>query len=277
MGELERITRVKEGRSVVPISAQATIERGADGRYRLHLRTQREDQSGTTDLAATSCAVLTRGVTLVLVLALGDGVEIVDEKPPEPEPAKKPEPPPPPPPKPRPLTLRPPLPSDPLRASPWLSAIGTWGASAKPAFGPQLGVELGREHWRALLEIAYFPPVSADPVSGIAARYSALTGALGGCARLPVGGWAFAGCAAFELGLVRGASSGAFQDGAATAPWLAAGPRVVVHAPLVARLKLRAALGLSVAFEPPRFAIRDLGEVHSVARFVPSASLGLSL
>lgn len=276
MGELERITRVKEGRVVVPISAQATIERTADGRYRLHLRTQREDQTGNTDLVATSCPVLKRGVTLVLVLALGDGVEVVDEAPAPVE--KKPEPPPPPPPNPKPAPpppMRPPTES--LRVSPWLAATLASGLSGKPAFAPQLGVELGQRHWSALAEVAYFPARAGDSRQGIEARYSALSGALAGCARWPIGGWAVSGCAAFSLGFVRGESNGAFQDGAATAPWVAAGPRLVLHAPLVARLKLRAALGLDIGFEPPAFAIRDLGEVYTVSRLVPSASLGLAL
>ncbi|HEY1535074.1 MAG TPA: hypothetical protein VGF76_13700, partial [Polyangiaceae bacterium] len=95
MAELARITRVKPGRLVASIRAEAVIERGSDGRYQLRLRTQREDQTGETELDATSCAALERGVTLILALALGDGVDVVDEKSASPETPSRPPPPPP--------------------------------------------------------------------------------------------------------------------------------------------------------------------------------------
>ena len=91
--ELTRITRVKPGREVVPVRAQAKIDRLPDGRYRLRLLTEREGQSGETDLDATSCPVLKRGVTLVLALTLGDGVDVVDEPAAAEPPPKKPAPP----------------------------------------------------------------------------------------------------------------------------------------------------------------------------------------
>ncbi|HEX3775336.1 MAG TPA: hypothetical protein VHV51_12780, partial [Polyangiaceae bacterium] len=64
MSELSRITRVKPGRVVTAIRAQAQIARTSDGHYKLSLRTEREDQTGDTELEATSCSVLKRGVTL---------------------------------------------------------------------------------------------------------------------------------------------------------------------------------------------------------------------
>ena len=56
--ELERITRVKPGRDITSVRAQAQIERTPNGRYRLRLRTEREGQTGETDLDAASCPVL---------------------------------------------------------------------------------------------------------------------------------------------------------------------------------------------------------------------------
>src|SRR6185436_19146289 len=98
--ELERITRVKPGREIARVRAQAQIERTPDGRYRLRLLTEREGQTGETDLDATTCPVLKRGVTLVIALTLG--VDVVADataaaaatpsEPPRPE--KRPEPPP---------------------------------------------------------------------------------------------------------------------------------------------------------------------------------------
>lgn len=287
MAELARITRVKPGRAVTPIHAQAKIERGGEGRYRLRLRTQREDQTGDTDLDATTCPVLKRGVTLVLALALGDGVDLVDEKAPL-EPTEAPPPAP---------LLAPPVPrkvpapapkladaraQGGLRASPWLAASGAWGQTAKPAFGAQLGLELGQVHWQALAQVSFYPARAADAVQGIEAAYGSLIGALGGCARAPLRAWSLSACASFEVGGIRGssrsASHAAFSGGSSTAPWYAVAPGLVLTGPIAGRLKFRLAATLSVALDPPHFAVHGVsGNVYEVARFVPALSLGLSL
>ena len=282
MSELARITRVKRGRVVTPISAQASIERANDGRYRLRLRTQREDQTGDTDLDATTCPVLKRGVTLVLALALGDGVDLVDEKAPPPadEPPAPPAPPKPPPPAPRAkprIGLVPARPRAGLRWAPWLAATGAWGLNGKPSLGPQLGLEVGPAYFQGLAQVSYYANAAAEPVQGIDSSFSALVGAVGGCGRLPVGAWAFAACAVFEVGGIHGSASGAFRNSSSTAPWYAVGPSFVVTAPLHRALKLRLAASLSVALDPPHFAIQGLRDVYVVSRSVPALSLGLAL
>jgi len=278
MAELARITRVKPGRALTAINAQATIEHASDGRYHLRLRTQREDQAGDTDLDATTCAVLKRGVTLVLALALGDGVDLVDEKSAPPEAAPEPPKPIAPPPKPAPLPPPPsPKPDRGLHWAPWLAGSAAWGLSAKPAFAPQIGLAVGHRHWQALAQLSYAPPRSAPRVQGIDSSYNAFVGALGACARLPLAMWSLAGCGVFELGVVHGRSGGAFQDGSATAPWYAAGPLFVLTAPLAGGVALRAAGGFSIGFDPPHFAIRGLRDVYVVSRVVPAVSLGFSL
>ena len=210
MAELARITRVKPGRAVTPIRAQAKIERASESRYRLQLRTQREDQTGDTDLDATTCPVLKRGVTLVLALALGDGVDLVDEKaPPQDDTPARPAVLPAHPPQGVPVAPKPVLPRAPalgLRVAPWLAASGAWGQTAKPAFGPQIGLEWGQTHWHALALVSLYPARAADTVQGVDAAYGALTAALGGCARAPFGAWALAGCASFEIGGIRGSA-----------------------------------------------------------------------
>jgi len=284
MSELTRITRVRPGRVVTPISAQAKIERAASGRYQLRLRTQREDQTGDTDLDAATCPVLKRGVTLVLALTLGDGVDLVDEAA-EPVPDAAPA-------ATAPVTVTPKRAPSPrrrsqaagpkraesaLRVAPWLSATVAWALTAKPALGAQLGLELGQVHWLALAQTSYFPARSATTVAGVGSSYSALIGALGGCGRAPFAGWALAACASFELGIVHGQAAGAFRDGSANAPWYAVGPSLVLETPLAGPLQLRIAGGLSVAFEPPRFAIRGLRDVYAASRYIPALSLGVSL
>jgi hypothetical protein len=284
--ELERITRVRPGRVVTSINAQAKIERTSDGRYRLRLRTQREDQKGETELDASTCPPLKRGVTLVLALALGDGVEVIDEKSPAPVlPASGPEhavsrPAP---------VLEPPEVTAPraperdaasgratLRWSPWLAATGAWGLLARPSIGNRIGLALGQTRWEAMAHLTFWPPVSAVRVEGIDASFVAVIGAAGGCGRAPFGAWSISACAAIEVGAIRGKSLGAFRDSSATAPWYAATPSLVLSAPIYGPLKLRAEGSLSIALDPPHFAIESLGEVYAVSRYIPAASLGIA-
>jgi hypothetical protein len=282
VAELERITRVKPGREITPVRAQAKIERTTDGRYRLRLLTEREGQSGETELDATSCPVLKRGVTLVLALTLGDGVDVVDEaeasKPEAPQPdanANKPTPP-------KPAQVAPARPlaapagseRAALRLSPWLAASGAWGLLRKPSFGPQLGVALGKTHWQARVDATFWPPVAGARYQNIESSYLAFIGALGGCARVMPAGWSLAGCAGLQIGAIHGSSQGALHDGSATAPWYAVAPSVVVTAPAPIAVRLEASL--AVAFDPPRFAIQYSGDVYTVSRFVPALSVGLS-
>lgn len=280
--ELERITRVKPGREITPVRAQAKIERTPDGRYRLRLLTEREGQTGETELDATSCPVLKRGVTLVLALTLGDGVDVVGEaegaKVDGPRPDATAD-------EPTPEIPAPVVPSRPpaepagsdrasLRFSPWLAASGAWGLLRKPSFGPQLGVALGKQHWQARLDVTFWPPVAGARYQNIESSYLAFVGALGGCARILPAGWSLAGCAGLQIGAIHGSSQGAFRDGSATAPWYAVAPSVVITAPAPVAVRLEASV--AVAFEPPRFAIQYAQDVYTVSRVVPALSIGFS-
>jgi hypothetical protein len=291
MTELERITRVKPDRVVTRITAQAQIERSSDGRYVLRLLTQREDQKGETDLEATTCAVLKRGVTLVLALTLGDGVELIDEKlaplasasspaarPPAVLPVSAPAA--------APALRRAeggarhpgrPTHAEPFRVTSWLAAAAAWGLLDKPSFAPRVGLSLAKSRWETRIDFGVWPPASPARVQGIASEFSALIGGLGACSRNPFGEWSLAACAVFELGAIRGSSLGAFRDGSAVAPWYAAGPALVLVAPLLGPVRLRLEASLLVAFDPPQFAIEYLRDVYRVSRFVPELSLGLAL
>jgi hypothetical protein len=281
--ELERITRVKPGREITPVRAQAKIERTADGRYRLVLLTEREGQTGETDLDATSCPVLKRGVTLVLALTLGEGVDVVDEaadtsvKPgtnsdrgPVASPRSVVEP--------RVAVAPPPgAGAERLGFSPWLAASSAWGLLRKPSFGPQLGLALGlpKAHWQARADVTFWPPVAGERFQNIASSYLAFVGAVGACALGAVPSrWSLAGCATLQVGVIHGSSEGALHDGSATAPWYAAAPSIVVTAPSPLAVRLEASL--AIAFAPPRFAIQYAQDVYTVSRFVPALSIGVS-
>jgi hypothetical protein len=288
MGELERIARVRPGRVLASIRAEAKIERTKDGRYKLRLVTQREDQRGETELDATTCPPLERGVTLVLALALGDGVEVIDDKASAPAPLGNPSD--------RSVSARARFTPEshettaasrtperdaktgraPLHWSPWLAAAAAWGLLARPSIGNRIGVAVGQVHWDAMAHATFWPPVSVDRVQGIDASFIALIGAAGACGRAPFGAWSISACAVFEIGAIRGKSVGAFRDGSATAPWYAASPSLVLTAPIYGPVKLRAEPSLSIALDPPHFAIESVGEVYVVSRYVPAMSLGLA-
>ncbi len=279
--ELERITRVKPGREITSVRAKAKIERTEDGRYQLTLLTEREGQTGETDLDAASCPVLKRGVTLVLALTLGDGVDVVDEEVadarPKADDGAKPAPKPL---SPAALPAPPRAPSvdhavDGFRWSPWLAANGGWGLLREPSFGAQLGLAVGERHWQSRLDATFWPPVAGARFQGVDSSYFAFVGAIGACGRWPLAGWSFAGCATLQIGAIHGTSTGAFRDGAASAPWYAAAPSVVVTAPFYGPVALRLEGAVAIAFKPPRFAIQYAEDVYTVSRFVPAVSLGL--
>lgn len=76
--ELGRIARVRPGRTVTRLSAHGRIDKAGDS-YRLTLRTERNGQTGERALTAKECRSLEREVTLVLAVAFGEGVELVEE------------------------------------------------------------------------------------------------------------------------------------------------------------------------------------------------------
>lgn len=73
--ELLRITRVRPGVTLSPMTAQVEIARVATG-YSLTVRTEHAGQKGERVLSAGDCETLVRSLTLVLALTFGPGVEV---------------------------------------------------------------------------------------------------------------------------------------------------------------------------------------------------------
>src|SRR5262249_52006982 len=160
-------------------------------------------------------------------LALGDGVEMIDDKPSpaatEPEPA-----PPRPAPEPPDALARPQRDAETQRSSwrwsPWIGAASAWGLLAEPSVGNRMGLAFGKLCWEAVADVTFWPTVSGARLDAIDASFLAVIGALGACARAPLGPSSIAACASFEAGVIRGKSLGAWRDGSATAPWYAVRP-----------------------------------------------------
>lgn len=274
LAELNRIARAPTDRMMTTLHAQATIERVA-GRYKLLLRTQREDHRGETELEASTCASLKRGATLVLALALGEGVAVGEnESPTQVDPAEPTEV----------VMPAPDMRPEPfieqdrsaLRWSSWIAARGAAQFIGPSSWGADLGTAIEQRGWDAFVRASLWPAARMAKVETVQVRSEALTAALGACATVPIARWTLAGCAAFETGILRAWSVGAPQDDNAVAPWYAAVPSLVVRHSFARSLLFRLEAGVAVSLAPPVFAVHPV-EIYRVARFVPTASIGFGI
>jgi hypothetical protein len=226
--QLERVVRVRRGRTPPHLTAWARVEQRG-GRWFLHLRTDRDGTAGQRELEARACAPLVGAATLVLGLAFGEGVEVSADPLPvdsrggvtavEPEPMLAPDeslaaptpqvPASPASPTPAPLPAAPPSPPDlarpgiiasdgvrreralslpPLRWALVVDGRGAWGSPPGPAFGFGLGVDAGGRRWFGSLRLGTVPRADETAAPGITARVTDVDGALSGCYR--AGAWA---------------------------------------------------------------------------------------
>lgn len=309
--ELERVVRARRGRTPPRLVARARIEQQPDGRWHLHLRTQRDGIIGDRRLEAGSCASLVGAATLVIGLAFGEGVEIatdtlgleprsssppappprprhesappVEAAAPPPPPPAEPEPPPPPvpetaalirqtPPPPAPEPMRP----LPLRWSLSLDGRSAWGPMPGQAFGVGVGLDVGGQHWSINVRGIALPPSESTVMSDARARFASYGGALSGCLRAAVEVATVSGCAGLQLTAMRSQSVGALQDYVEVAPLYAAVPALRVDVPVYRALSVSVGFEFPVALHRPIFAIRELGDVYQVPRVAPTLVVGLS-
>lgn len=286
--ELDRIARVRPGRTVAHLTAQGRIEK-TDNAYRLSLRTEQNGEAGERTLVAGDCRTLEREVTLVLALAFGEGVEIVSEKESEASPnaetqatADEPS-------KPAPPEKSTPQPSsaptasvtavprdttrsstsEPLRAAVLAGGGVLFGTLPSPAGFVTTGATLGtRRVWldaRAL----WIPRVEQSLTHGVSARYEGLGGALSGCAVLPFAAMVSA-CLSLEASALAARSSGATESVRAVAPLFSVAPAVSWQWPSRGAWSLRLEAALHVALNEPRFVVEGLGEAYRVPLLSPS-------
>ncbi|HEX3697523.1 MAG TPA: hypothetical protein VH374_19275 [Polyangia bacterium] len=315
--QLERVVRVRRGRTPPHLTAWARVEQRG-GRWFLHLRTDRDGTAGQRELEARACTPLVGAATLVLGLAFGEGVELsadpllVDprgagtavEAEQTPAPGESPAPapagevPPPPPPL---SSLPPAAPSPPDLARPeviasdggrgeralslpplrWALLIdgrGAWGSPPGPAFGFGLGVDAGGRRWFGSLRFGMVPRAEATAAAGIAARVTDIDGALSGCYR--AGAWAassLSACLGVQASALRVQSVGSTENSQAVAPWYAVLPALRLQVPLYRSLSAVAQVAVATSVNRPTFSITGLGDVYRVPRVAPAASVGLSV
>jgi hypothetical protein len=298
--ELGRIARVRPGRTVARVSAQGRIDKTGDS-LRLTLRTEQGGTAGERTLLAKECRSLEREVTLVLAVAFGEGVEIVDTASgaagasesesaagagSQSEPSATPLPPKPPPAV-APVAAPAPkgaadAPSSSRRSSSLRAGdSATFHASAfagggvefrvlpSPAAFVVLGGDFGTRRFWLEPRAIWLPHVTGTSSHGIGARYDGFGGALSGCAALPPFAWAVSACIGGEATALRGRSTGASENDEAFAPLVGAAALVSWQWPSRGGVGLRLEAALHVAFNEPRFVVQGLGDVHQVPRLAP--------
>jgi hypothetical protein len=309
--ELGRIARVRPGRTVARVAARGRIDH-AGSSYRLSLHTEQSGVAGERTLVAKECRSLEREVTLVLALAFGEGVELVEseqsppattgsdttapsnaqseaaastaetpKETPDATEAAAPEPPVAPP---APATraanrVAPPrTPAEARRSAGSARIAGLagggvlFGALPSPAGFVAIGSELGVRRFWLEPKFEWIPRVTQSAERGVAARYEGFGGGLAGCLMLPPDALALNACVGGEALALRGTSSGASESGDAVAPLFAGVVSVGWEWPAHTVLGLRLDAALHVAFDEPRFVVDGLGDVHQVPRFSPSVA-----
>jgi hypothetical protein len=307
--ELGRIARVRPGRSIARLAAQGRIDKRGET-YVLHLRTERNGQLGERSLVASECRSLGREVTLVLAVAFGEGVEIVQVEPNTvaaapgdvrsgaaagsqsavasgtstgDTPAHTAAPPP----KLEAAPANAPAPADgqaqpsaaatdsqakPLRGALFLGGGMLFATLPAPAAVVVAGAELG---WRRVWfepRLVWLPGVADSLERDVQARYTGFGGALAACVAVPPYAASINACLGMEATALRGRTSGPNESGTDVAPWIASVIGLAWQWPVAAVLAVRLEAQLHVALNEPRFVVEGLGEVHSVPRLAPSVA-----
>ncbi|HMJ11754.1 MAG TPA: hypothetical protein VK524_10100 [Polyangiaceae bacterium] len=286
--ELARIARVRPGLSVTPLEARGRIERTASG-YRLSLRTNRNGEIGERQLSASECRSLARHVTLVLAVAFGEGVEILDETEASEADADAPRPAPPAPPEPPVPAAEPKLAArvaEPRRARDsaassrrelWAGASVLFDVLPSPALSAMAGANLGWQQLWLRPRVSWLPRVDAQLEQDLDTRYDGLGGALAVCAGTPLTSLLVNACLGGSAWALRGRAWGAPESGSAVAPWYAGTADAGLSWPAHSRFRAALDAGVAVSLSTPRFVIDGWGEAHRVPRVTSSLALALVL
>jgi hypothetical protein len=278
--DLGRMTRVRPGRTLVPLEAQATITRQASG-YHLVLELMRNGEPRQAQFDSQSCAPLRKAASLVLALAFGDGVELrsADEEVESTPQQVKPEPA-------GPSTLErdPGTPSAPRdlarstwRVTPWAGASLSSGLVGSSSPGVDLGVGFGSRNFSGYARGGAVPPANIATREGVSVGLSALLFAAGACAGHAFPSLRVDGCLAFDAALVRARSSGAARDGSASFSTYAVTPAIAAWLPVTPPFALRLELAALVPLETSHYDVAPYGSLYSSARVAPRGSLGLAV
>lgn len=264
--ELDRIVKPIPGRTLPTLEVRITIRPREDG-FSEVIEIERDGVLGVRTLAGPSCQALLDAAILVIALAFGDGVEIVDDPnaPPVPDVLTR-----------QPDVVLPLVPVilDPPRTTSFRVAGSTaLRLLPDPAFGAALFARLGRGGLKLGAFIGVWGPRYED-TGAIRARFQGAEAGLEVCQRVVEHLGLCGGASVFVL---RGEGIGFAGARATTAPYVASHAAVEFTGPARWSIRPVARAGISFGFEPPRFEVQGLGEVFSPGRFLPSVSIGVEL
>jgi hypothetical protein len=260
-----------------PIAAQGEIRAGADGGYRLSLRTRVGATVGERLLSGPDCHELADAAALVLALLINPEASlpeaIVASQPESAPPA--PSPPSPPPSEPRPFPLH-------HRSGFGCGIDAVLASGVLPSLAKGIDARLlyQRGPFAATLQVAGFLPneKSAPVLPGASAAFYRVESALALCAGTPADRRLGAAlCLGGALVMLHGESSGVSAPGQATAYWLEALVAASGHLSLTSATRLRLAADLRGLGDRPDFAILGLGSIYRPAAFNVRGTLGLEV
>ncbi len=278
------MTRVRPGRSLLPLRATGTITRRATS-FHLALQLVRDEKPQTAEFESETCPPLGKAASLVLALAFGEGVEldledqletpaVANAESLEPVPvqdaagrerdAGQ-------------LMKQPGLPARRLKVTPWASAVASSGFVGATGWGVEVGLGARGRSWSAFMRASAFPPARVASRHDVSAHLSALSATAAVCAGNDWPTLRIDGCLGFDAGAVRAHSSGAAREGDATAPWYALSPAVFALLPVSRPFALRAELAVLLPLATPRYDVAPHGTLYATSQLVPRGSVGVAI
>jgi hypothetical protein len=274
--ELERIARARPGLAPARLIAEVTIRRVKD-ELRLELITERDGRRGSRRLRGADCAALVRGLTLVLALAFGPGVELMNLEPAPPAPVA---------PSPRePVVISAAAPAATIvlddEAPPRRGLGVALSAEARSAIGwlPSiaLGLGVGARHawsWGSVgLHAGLWLPERAL-VGGAEARLMVGSLTLLGCLHPLDATLRLAVCVGAESAFVHGSATGTDRDATEVAPWYGGVARVDAELMIDSPVRPYLSSEVAVGVYRPRFTIAGGEDVHELGWVLPGLALG---
>lgn len=272
--ELTRMTRPHAGKALTSLTARAVVTLSGST-YRLTLETERDGTLNRAQIDGATCQSLARAATLMLALAYGDGVEVLDENEPTadapPKIAATPAPS---------ISAKPKVleqPRSQLEIAPWAAATVSNGLVAPAAFGAEAGLRLGMTHWLTVLRVEVIPRVESGSKEAIEVRTSGASIALGGCAQLPLGEVRLAACTSISAGILHASSRGALRDGNASPTLVALMPSVLARYRAAQHWTFHLELGARVPFSRPELVVAGEGVLFRASSVAPQLGAGIEL
>ncbi|MEM6533451.1 MAG: hypothetical protein AAF654_12570 [Myxococcota bacterium] len=263
--EVDRIVQPIPGRELPRLAVRIVIRR-RDRQLQAMIEIERHGVLGVREFKGANCQALLDAAILVVALAFGDGVDIIDEPnaPPVPDAITREH---------RVRFTEPPFQPPSLQPSFRIAGTTVFSLLPTPGFGAALFGRIEHGAFRLGGVLGLWAPREED-TSTVRTRFAAAQTGLDLCWQ-PVEN--FGTCAGGSVFLLRGEGFDVAEARASTAPYFA--PHAAFEFFASKNWPVRAVLRTEIAFgvKPPRFEVVGLGEVFTPKRLVPQISIGIEL